>query len=203
MRLLINHTVTVGRTSRAEREGVQPPVTDLMRTRTYNTHNRHNGHSALVTSHHQHVLRASVHPTTRHVNSPSRTPRARRHAPPRARRYTPVAAELDRFGPYQTDIHCTARPLRGSSRPSPNLPSPLQARDGPHASSAPCHTRIARPADPHHYPSRLSHTAHARSGLYPVRASRIHHVSLDSRRTCHPYTVRTLHGSSWHHVASA
>ena len=180
-------------------------VTDLMRTRTYNTHNRHNGHNAVVTSHHQHVLRASVHPTTRHVNSPSRTPRARRHAPPRARHYTPVAVELDRFGPYQTDTHCTARPLRGSSRPSPNLPSPLQARDGPHASSAPCHTRIARPADPHHYPYalRLSHTAHARSGLYPVRASRIHHVSLDSRRTCHPYTVRTLHGSSWHHVASA
>ena len=177
-----------------------------MRTRTYNTHNGHNGHNALVTPHPQHALRASAHLTTRHVNSPSRTPRACRHVPPRAHRYTPVAAELGRFGPYQTDTRRTARPLRGSSRPSPNLPSPLQARDGPHASSAPCHTRASRPADPHHYPSRLSHTAHARSGLYPTnpaRASRIHHVSLDSRRTCHPHTVRSLLGSLWPRAASA
>ena len=177
-----------------------------MRTRTHNTYNGHNGHNALVTSHPQPVLRAPAHPATRHVNSPSRTPRAHRHVPPCAHRNTPVTAELDRFGPYQTGLHRTASPLRGFPRPSLSLPSPFQARDGPHTSPAPCHARLSRPVDPHHYPSRPSRTAYACFGLYPtnsVRESRVRYVSLDSHRTCHLHTAHALHGSPWPRAASA
>ena len=177
-----------------------------MRTRTYNTHNGHNGHNALVTTHPQPVLRAPAHAATRHAKSLSQTLRAHRRVPSCAHRNTPVAAELGRFGPYQTGTHRTASPLRGVPRPSLSLPSSLHARDGPHTSPAPCHTRLSRTADPHHYPSRPSHTAYICSGPYPTntaRASHVHYVSLDSHRTCRLHNARTLHGSPWPCAASA